>query len=565
MLSLFPPRVYLYDLNIYKPPISFKLDQRAVIRTWQDSQFYTSELLEFQTRVFARSGLSPTETHLPPTLNPAYVGSDVRTDLEAADKECRMAVCGAVEGLFNKTGLNPADIDIVVTTCSIFCPTPSMASMVVNAFGLRRDIQSYHLGGMGCANGVVAVNVVADLLAAHPNSNALFVTTETLAPAFYFGTERHRLVTNLLFRMGAAAMLITNKPSLVQPAGPGRRGAKYQLLRRVRVHTGQSDDAYTAIHFSPDEEGKNGIYLGKNIVKEASRALSMAMTQIAPYVLTWQQLAEAGIDALRRRRTAAADRRRNRRRDDANIVNNSDGSNGDVSRSSGSGTSGVSGTSGKACVTAAAAAHDDTAAGFHTATASTNTGDASAPADKEPAAAASRSSSTAPPYKPNFQKSTVSHFLLHAGGAKVLDGLGEALQLDDTKLAPSRNVLHDYGNISSSTTWYTLACIETTQGVRRGERILQVGVGSGIKCGVNVWKALRNVHELHEGWSHRLTPEQRTALALRNQVDVAHGWYHVSLRAVFALLMVLLAASMHFLMLHRTATFTLVPWGRDSA
>ncbi len=40
-----------------------------------------------------------------------------------------------------------------------------MASMVVNAFGLRSDIQAYHLGGMGCANGVVAVNMVADLLA----------------------------------------------------------------------------------------------------------------------------------------------------------------------------------------------------------------------------------------------------------------------------------------------------------------------------------------------------------------------------------------------------------------
>ncbi|GLI65640.1 hypothetical protein VaNZ11_009239, partial [Volvox africanus] len=490
MLSLFPPRVYLYDLNIYKPPVSFKLDQRAVIRTWHDSQFYTPELLDFQTRVFARSGLSPTETHLPPTLNPAYVGSDVRTDLEAAAKECRMAVCGAVEGLFKKTGLDPADIDILVTTCSIFCPTPSMASMVVNAFGLRRDVQSYHLGGMGCANGVVAVNMVADLLAAHPNSNALFVTTETLAPAFYFGTERHRLVTNLLFRMGAAAMLITNKPSLVRPAGRGRRGAKYQLLRRVRVHTGQSDDAYTAIHFSPDEEGKNGIYLGKNIVKEASRALSMAMTQIAPYVLTWQQLAEAGIDALRRRRAAAADRYRNRQRVDASSVDKSGVGNGDGSSSSGGGTFGGSSRSGKACVTAAAAGHDDTAAESSADTAVT----ASTPADKAPVAGASRSSTT-PSYKPNFQNSTVSHFLLHAGGAKVLDGLGEALQLDDTKLAPSRNVLHDYGNISSSTTWYTLACIETTQGVRRGERILQVGVGSGIKCGVNVWKALRNVHE----------------------------------------------------------------------
>ncbi len=31
----------------------------------------------------------------------------------------------------------------------------------------------------------------------------------------------------------------------------------------------------------------------------------------------------------------------------------------------------------------------------------------------------------------------------------MLDGLGEALQLDDYCLAPSRAVLHDFGNVSS--------------------------------------------------------------------------------------------------------------------
>ena len=36
-----------------------------------------------------------------------------------------------------------------------------------------------------------------------------------------------------------------------------------------------------------------------------------------------------------------------------------------------------------------------------------------------------------------------------AGGAKVLDGLGEALQLDASRLGPSRDTLWDYGNVSS--------------------------------------------------------------------------------------------------------------------
>jgi hypothetical protein len=44
-------------------------------------------------------------------------------------------------------GLEPRQIDILVTNCSIYCPTPSMAAMLVNTFGMRDDIQAYHLVG----------------------------------------------------------------------------------------------------------------------------------------------------------------------------------------------------------------------------------------------------------------------------------------------------------------------------------------------------------------------------------------------------------------------------------
>jgi hypothetical protein len=36
--------------------------------------------------------------------------------------------------------------------------------MVVNHYKMRRDVQSYHLGGMGCANGTIAINLVKDML-----------------------------------------------------------------------------------------------------------------------------------------------------------------------------------------------------------------------------------------------------------------------------------------------------------------------------------------------------------------------------------------------------------------
>lgn len=66
------------------------------------------------------------------------------------------------------------------------------------------------------------------------------------------------------------------------------------------------------------------------------------------------------------------------------------------------------------------------------------------------------------------------HGILAAGGAKVLAGIGQELQLSDYMLAPSYSVLWNYGNVSSSSTWYTLGNVETLRGVKKGDTILQV-------------------------------------------------------------------------------------------
>lgn len=113
-----------------------------------------------------------------------------------------MVMSGALSELLMKTGMKPTDIDILVTCCSIFNPTPSLASMLVNKFKMKSSIHSYHLGGMGCGTGVVGINLLRDLLRAHPNSIAVFVPSEITSYCFYGGGEKNRMVANVLFRMG---------------------------------------------------------------------------------------------------------------------------------------------------------------------------------------------------------------------------------------------------------------------------------------------------------------------------------------------------------------------------
>ena len=194
-------------------------------------------MIAFNEKITTRSGLSATHTHLMKCLNPEHCGDDCKTGIDESMEEARMCLFGAVDGLLKQTGIKATDVDILITCCSIFCPTPSMSAAIVNHFKMRPDVHSYHLGGMGCSMGVVSVNLVRDLLKAHPNSIAMLCTTETTTPAFYTGTDRSRLVTNLLFRMGGAAMLFTDRPTYkLQP--------KYKLKASIRVHQGVRDEAY---------------------------------------------------------------------------------------------------------------------------------------------------------------------------------------------------------------------------------------------------------------------------------------------------------------------------------
>ena len=39
-----------------------------------------------------------------------------------------------------------------------------LTSLCLSRFNMRPDIQSYHLGGMGCGTGVVGINLIRDLL-----------------------------------------------------------------------------------------------------------------------------------------------------------------------------------------------------------------------------------------------------------------------------------------------------------------------------------------------------------------------------------------------------------------
>jgi len=92
-------------------------------------------------------------------------------------------------------------------------------------------------------------------------------------------------------------------------------------------------------------------------------------------------------------------------------------------------------------------------------------------------------------YTPDF-RTAVDHICIHAGGRAVIDAIQQGLKLSDEDVQPSRATLQRYGNTSSSSIWYEFRYCEQNRGVSKGERVWQLGFGSGFKCNSAIWRKI---------------------------------------------------------------------------
>ncbi|KAL8549788.1 hypothetical protein ACS0TY_008572 [Phlomoides rotata] len=268
-----PRSIYLVDYACYKPPVTFRVPFSTFMEHSRLILKDNPKSVDFQMRILERSGLGE-ETSLPPAIH--YIPPT--PTMEAARGEAEVVIFSCIDSLMQKTGIKPKDIDILIVNCSLFSPTPSLSAMVVNKYKLRSNIKSYNLSGMGCSAGLISIDLARDLLQVHPNSHALVISTEIITPNYYQGSERAMLLPNCLFRMGGAAILLSNK----------RRDssrAKYKLVHVVRTHKGADDKAFRCVYEQEDPQGKVGINLSKDLMMIAGEALKSNITTIGPLVL----------------------------------------------------------------------------------------------------------------------------------------------------------------------------------------------------------------------------------------------------------------------------------------
>lgn len=276
--------IYVLSFATFKPPEYWKVDHGQIIEMMRRKKCFNEESLGFMQRILERSGTGPA-TAWPPGIVQSLHRADQHSDqsIEASRKEAETVIFDVVGQALKKANVHPKEIDILVINCSLFSPTPSLCAMVVSHFGLRDDVTTFNLAGMGCSASLISVDLAKRIMG-KGNGKALVVSTEIITPNLYHGNDRGFLIQNTLFRCGGAAIVLSNNWL------DGRR-AWYKLLHTVRVQ-GSGKAAYECVYEGEDSLGQRGVRLSKDIVKVAGKTMERNLTKLGPQVLPLSEQAK---------------------------------------------------------------------------------------------------------------------------------------------------------------------------------------------------------------------------------------------------------------------------------
>ena len=122
----------------------------------------------------------------------------------------------AVSQAMAPSGLSPRSIDaIVVSTCTGYL-CPGLSGYVIEALGLRSDIQAYDLVGHGCGAAVPNLLLGRALLESGAADRVLSVCVEVSSAAMYLDDDPGVIISACLFGDGAGAAVLSRNPAATQ-------------------------------------------------------------------------------------------------------------------------------------------------------------------------------------------------------------------------------------------------------------------------------------------------------------------------------------------------------------
>jgi 3-ketoacyl-CoA synthase len=208
----------------------------------------------------------------------------------------------------------------------------------------------------------------------------------------YRGQDPRKLVLNCSFRMGCAAILVTNnaKAGTLQP--------KYCLRNLLRTQHTFDDNAYNVASLEEDDEGITGFSIERHLANVVSDLLRCHLKYLGLIILPWEEKIRYVMHRIRH--------------------------------------NGVE-------------------------------------------------------YVPDFRKA-VPHLCFPSSGMQLIKRVGKGLGFDEEELQAVLATFQRFGNQSAASIWYQMAYLEAKEKIKKGDRVLQLGLGSGLKCNSLVLECVRD-------------------------------------------------------------------------
>jgi alkylresorcinol/alkylpyrone synthase len=198
----------LLSIERFLPP--YRYGQETVtswVRSWLEAGNGDGEAAKRLLSVYAAAGVNTRASVVP--IEQVFDPGDFETQNETYRRIACEAGTDVARRALASAGLDPAEVDIVVSVSCTGFMIPAVDAYVADALGMGPRLVRLPITESGCAGGVVGLVRAADYLAAHDDRAALVLALEFSSLTFQrWDRSATNVVSTAIFGDGGAAVVM---------------------------------------------------------------------------------------------------------------------------------------------------------------------------------------------------------------------------------------------------------------------------------------------------------------------------------------------------------------------